>query len=448
MRGHAPFNNITKNTMPNVECGLDNFQWTDVFKLTQDVFTCSGIQIQINIKRETDSTIRNNSSNNKHYVKNEVENYKVEWTKERDELGTDFARASKTCQPPCTKQFLILRQKQINDILIDYYLPHQPPDIKNLKKQFHFRYTDLQDEHLVTLIDKIKDCRDVYSLHELDIHQTKQKIHAKWKSISELRKQRPSKCLLHLKDNLEKLLGQLQDSGIIRKMGDDDELGSFFVSLIIIMPKADYSELVIDTRHLNSITNLTNYQWLLEPVQMIMTRINGKYSTASDLPCAYNQVPQSPETQNMANFVMRGEQYTYHVGFYGLCGLPHWFSRMMTINFNHLIRNKSVITHIDDCLLQSQTKAELFTIIHDYHQLLCKGNLKAAPDETHFFCRKIKFLGHVISEQGIQLVAKTVKDLQNQKSTGSERDIMKILGSLGFFSCYIQNLHVDSHSFY
>ena len=103
---------------------------------------------------------------------------------------------------------------------------------------------------------------------------------------------------------------------------------------------------------------------------------------------------------------------------------------------------------LDDSLLQSHTKAEMFTIIHEYHQLLRKGGLKAAPDKTHFFLRKVKFIGHIISEQGIQPVAKGVKDLQNLKSPESKRDVMKILGRLGFYSCYIRNLHVDSQPFY
>ena len=87
-----------------------------------------------------------------------------------------------------------------------------------------FRYTDLEDDELVTLIDMIVDSRDVYSQHKFDIGQTKQNFHFTLKPNSELRKQQPCKCLLNLKDKLEKLLGQFPDSGIIREMGDDDEL--------------------------------------------------------------------------------------------------------------------------------------------------------------------------------------------------------------------------------
>ena len=80
----------------------------------------------------------------------------------------------------------------------------------------------------------IIDSRDVYSQHKFDIGQTKQKFHVTLKPNSELRKQRPRKVPLHLKDKLGKLLGQLQETGIIREMGDDDELGSLFVHPIIL----------------------------------------------------------------------------------------------------------------------------------------------------------------------------------------------------------------------
>ena len=45
VRGHALLNNMNTISMPKVGCGLDKLQWTDVFRLIQDTFTYSGIQI-------------------------------------------------------------------------------------------------------------------------------------------------------------------------------------------------------------------------------------------------------------------------------------------------------------------------------------------------------------------------------------------------------------------
>ena len=121
-------------------------------------------------------------------------------------------------------------------------------------------------------------------------------------------------------------------------MGDDDEMGSLSVNPNILMPKNDYVKLVIDARFLNSVTDLTNYSWPLESVQMIMTRVNGKFFSVSDLSCAYYRVPLSPDTQKLTSFIIGCRQFTYTRGFYGLCGLPNFFNRLMTIHFESLIK--------------------------------------------------------------------------------------------------------------
>ena len=225
-------------------------------------------------------------------------------------------------------------------------------------------------------------------------------------------------------------------------------MGSLFVNLIILMPKSYYVKLVIGARFLISVTDLTNYSWPLEPVQMIMTRVNGKLFSVSDLSCAYHQVPLSPETQKLTSFIIGGRQYTYTRGFNGLCGLPTFFSRPMTIHFEPLNKKKKAITYIDDTIMQSQNKGETFSIIHKYHNLLKKAGLKTTPEKTFFFLKKVKFLGHVISSEGIRPIAERVKDLKNLKSPECKRDVIKVLGCLGFYSCYIKNLHVDSKPFF
>ena len=120
----------------------------------------------------------------------------------------------------------------------------------------------------------------------------------------------------------------------------------------------------------------------------------------------------------------------------------------MTIHFDPLIEKKQAITYIGDTIMQSQTRGELFTIINEYHTLLRKAGFKAAPDKTFFFLKKVRFLGHVISPDGIQPIAKRVDALRNLKSPQSKRDVVKILGRLGFYSCYIKILQVDSKPFY
>ena len=49
---------------------------------------------------------------------------------------------------------------------------------------------------------------------------------------------------------------------------------------------------------------------------------------------------------------------------------------------------------------------------------------------------------------GFKPIAKRADTLRNLKSPQSKREAVKVLGCLGFYSCYIKNLHVDSQPFY
>ena len=191
------------------------------------------------------------------------------------------------------------------------------------------------------LIDMLIDPKDVYSLHKFDVGKPRHKFHVTLKLNVELKRQRASKVPLHLKDELERLLTQLKDADINREMGDNDEMGSLFVKPIILKPTNDYVKLVIDACYLNSVTGLTNYSWPLEPIQMIRTRVNGNFLTVSDLSCAYHQVPLSLRTKKLTSFIIGGRQNTFTRGFCGLCGLPNFFIRLMTIHFDPLIRKKT-----------------------------------------------------------------------------------------------------------
>ena len=238
---------------------------------------------------------------------------------------------------------------------------------------------------MILLIDKLVDAGDGYTQHKLDVGKTRQKFHVTLKPNVELKRQQPSKTLLHLKEKLEELLTQLKDADVNRGMGDDDEMGSLFVNPIILMPKNHYVKLVIAAKYLNSATSLTNYSWPIDPMQMIMTRDNGNVFSLSGLSCAYHQVPLISETQKLTSFIIGGKQQSYTRGIYGLCGLPNFYSRLMTIHSDPLIKKKQAITSIGDTIMQSQNKNKMFTVINEYHTLLRRACLKAAPDKTFFF---------------------------------------------------------------
>ena len=62
--------------------------------------------------------------------------------------------------------------------------------------------------------------------------------------------------------------------------------------------------------------------------------------------------------------------------------------------------------------MQSQTKDEMFVILEQYHQILKNENMKAAPDKSHFFLTRVKFLGHIIENNTITPLISQIHAIQ------------------------------------
>ena len=94
-----------------------------------------------------------------------------------------------------------------------------------------------------------------------------------------------------------------------------------------------------------------------------LTRSNGNYFTTSEFCSAYNQDPLTEETQQLKSFIIGSKQYTFQRGFYGLCGLPNFFTRITTIHFAPLTKSRQALSYIEDTNMQAQTAEELYSII-------------------------------------------------------------------------------------
>ena len=116
---------------------------------------------------------------------------------------------------------------------------------------------------------------------------------------------------------------------------------------------------------------------------------------------AYNQMPLDEQSRLLPQFVIGNQQYEFNRLFYGISIGPAAFSAFMSKIFRPLILKKNAIAYLDDVFMQSQTKEELFTVLEQYQKILQNENLKAAPNKSHFFLTRGKFLEHNIERNTI-----------------------------------------------
>ena len=135
------------------------------------------------------------------------------------------------------------------------------------------------------------------------------------------------------------------------------------INPVIILAKGESLKMVLDPRYLNSLIDEPKCNWPIEPIQVILTKIKGKYFTTADTNSAYNQTPLDEHSRRLTQFVIGNQQYEFNHLFYGISIGPAAFSAFMSKIFKPLILKKNAITYLDDAFMQSKTKEEMFTVL-------------------------------------------------------------------------------------
>ena len=173
--------------------------WQEVVKLFREIFVYADVQIVVYTLEENGVHALSSEGDADFYADDEMERYSEEFLLENRELQTDFTEDFKSCQPTCGEQFLVLREKDHNNRLIDHYLQYQPKELINYVKEFDFQYSDIKAEEMIIFIDMLADARVVYSQQKFDVGKARQKFLVTLKRNVELKWQRPSKVPFHLK---------------------------------------------------------------------------------------------------------------------------------------------------------------------------------------------------------------------------------------------------------
>ena len=135
--------------------------------------------------------------------------------------------------------------------------------------------------------------------------------------------------------------------------------------------------------------------------------------TTLDLKAGYWQVEMVEECKPYTAFTCGP------LGFYecetmpfGATNAPATFQRLMDNCLGELNMNWCIV-YLDDIIIFSSDAASHIERLEAVFQKLAKAGLKLKPSKCEFFKKRIKYLGHIFSEEGVSTDPKKVEAVLN-----------------------------------
>ena len=229
----------------------------------------------------------------------------------------------------------------------------------------------------------------------------------------------------------------------VQEMLDDDIIRpsvSPYGSPVLLVSNPDKSyRFVVDYRHLNSMTVKDNFPvaHLLDSLQSLGS-CQAKYFSTMDLQSGYFQVPVAESSKQYTAFVTHDGLYEFNRMSFGLTNAPVCFSRLMSRVLQNL-NWEIALLYLDDIIVFSKTFEEHMINLSKVFDRLRSANLTLKPTKCFFGREKIRFLGHLVSSDGLEPLpdkCQAVKDFPTPKRV---RDVRAFLGLVGYYRKYIKD---------
>jgi hypothetical protein len=233
---------------------------------------------------------------------------------------------------------------------------------------------------------------------------------------------------------IEKEIKKLFEDKIIVSL----RFSKWVANLVPVRKKSGEIVLCVDFRNLNRVSFKDNYP--LPKMDHILHKVVG-YKTISMLDgfSGYNQIMVQPDDQEKTSFTTPWGTFMYVKMPFGHMNAGEIFQRAMDIGFVDE-KDKFIVIYLDDIIVYSVSDEEHLTHLRSAFQKCRKFGISLNPKKSNFGMEEGKFLGHIISKQGIKIDLSRVEGILKIGTPRSKKEVQSFLGKVNFMRRFIPNL--------
>ena len=235
---------------------------------------------------------------------------------------------------------------------------------------------------------------------------------------------------------LEELRRQLED---LLAKGYIQPSSSPYASPILLVRKPGSTALrmCVDYRQLNSATIKNAYP--VPPLHECLDRMHGaKIFTKLDLAQGFHQIRVAPESQKYTAFRCRYGLFEFKTMPFGLCNAPATFQRLMN-NILMPFLDSFCCVYMDDVLIFSKDEESHLKHVEQVLEVLRQHKLYARPHKCEFGVTSTRYLGHIVSAQGIHVDPAKIQAIVDWPVPKSCREVMQFKGLAEFYRRFVKD---------
>lgn len=291
------------------------------------------------------------------------------------------------------------------------------------------------------LVELIQKYEDVFSRDKLDCGHAKDFVHR-----IHLADDRPFRLLYRRVppgqyQKLREALSEMEEKDIIRKSSSE-----WASPLVLVWKKNGELRICVDYRWLNART-VKDAHPVPHQADCLAALGGNAIFSAMDLTSGFYNIPMHEQDKKFTAFTTPVGLHEFNQLPQGLCNSPASFMRLMMNIFgdqNFL----TLLCYLDDVLVFAPNEEEAIKRLKMAFGRLREHGLKLAPKKCHFLRRSVKFLGHIIDENGVAtdpekvqaITATSEADLMMEDGvTPSAKKIKSFLGMVMYYQRFIQN---------
>lgn len=195
---------------------------------------------------------------------------------------------------------------------------------------------------------------------------------------------------------------------------------------------------VIDYRKLND--NTVDERYPIPRFEDILDRLSGAtiFSTL-DLKAGYHQIKMHPKDRHKTAFTFERGHYEFTRMPFGLKNAPITFQRLMD-EFLRGIDEGICQVYMDDLLVFSRSEEQHVEHLKAVFERLRHFGLKLSEEKSLLGRDSIKFLGHVISREGVRPDPQKVDAIRKMTIPRDVKGIRRLLGALNYYRRFVPDM--------